>query len=421
MKKCLSVVFWWGLLTSLGLPLYLISSVSAQTLTVCENCELQNLQSAIDIADHGDTILLKGGQYTESNIIVDKSIYLLGENFPMINGGGSAEIMIVSADDVTIEGIQFQNVKPSYIKDLAALRLRKVSRATIKNNRFYDTFFGIYLEHCKKSKILGNELKGEAKLEMSSGNAVHLWYCTDIVIDGNYVTGHRDGIYLEFVENSSVTNNVSRDNVRYGLHFMFSNHDNYSNNVFERNGAGVAVMFSKFIHMEKNRFLTNWGESSYGLLLKEIYDAEIINNIFDQNCIAIFVEGSSRINYLRNQFRNNGWALKISGGCLDNKIYENTFVANSFDVSYNGGKNQNSFDGNYWADYSGYDLDRDNIGDVPYRPVKLFNYIVNQTPESVVLLRSLFVDLVNFAEKVNPLYTPKNVVDNQPLMKSIHD
>ena len=38
----------------------------------------------------------------------------------------------------------------------------------------------------------------------------------------------------------------------FGLHFMFSNNDKYEENVFTRNGAGVAVMFSKFIYMYKN-------------------------------------------------------------------------------------------------------------------------------------------------------------------------
>ena len=58
--------------------------------------------------------------------------------------------------------------------------------------------------------------------------------------------------------------------------------------------------------------------------------------------------------------------------------------------------NDNKFDGNYWSSYSGYDLDKDQIGDVPYRPVKLFSYVVNRTPETIILLRSLFVDLINF-------------------------
>ena len=89
------------------------------------------------------------------------------------------------------------------------------------------------------------------------------------------------------------------------------------------------------------------------------------------------------------------------------------------DISYKGKINGNIFDKNYWSEYTGYDLDKDNIGDVPYRPVKLFSYVVNKTPETIILLRSIFVDIINFSEKVSPIMTPDNLKDNQPMMKPI--
>ena len=226
-----------------------------------------------------------------------------------------------------------------------------------------------------------------------------------------------DGIYFEFVDNSLIRYNVSTANLRYGLHFMFSNDDDYYQNSFRDNGAGVAVMFSKKINMWENRFEKNWGTSSYGLLLKEIYDAEIYDNVFDQNTIGIYLEGSTRINYTGNDFISNGWAIKISGGCVDNVVTENNFISNTFDIAINSSANSNSFDGNYWSEYSGYDLDYDGIGDVAYRPVKLFNYVVHKTPEAMVLLRSFFIDIINFSEKVSPIFTPQNVMDNLPRMK----
>ena len=229
----------------------------------------------------------------------------------------------------------------------------------------------------------------------------------------------RDGVYLEFVDSSFVSQNYSHHNVRYGLHFMFSNHDEYRENTFERNGAGVAVMFSKWIKMIGNRFVQNWGTASYGLLLKEIYDGEVFNNVFDKNTIAIYVDGSTRVTYSNNIFSQNGWAIKVSGGGYSNSFTNNDFLGNSFDLSYNSMLNNNTFNGNYWSDYSGYDLDKDGVGDVPYRPVKLFSYIVNKTPETIILLRSLFVDIMNFSERVSPVFTPDNLLDNNPLIKKI--
>ncbi|MTI38178.1 nitrous oxide reductase family maturation protein NosD, partial [Fulvivirga lutimaris] len=53
----------------------------------------------------------------------------------------------------------------------------------------------------------------------------------------------------------------------------------------------------------------------------------------------------------------------------------------------------------------------------PYRPVKLFSYIVNQTPETIILLRSLFVDIINFSERVSPVFTPDKLVDESPSIR----
>ena len=107
----------------------------------------------------------------------------------------------------------------------------------------------------------------------------------------------------------------------------------------------------------------------------------------------------------------------MSGGCYANAFTANNFIGNSFDVSYNSKMNDNTFNGNFWSAYSGYDLDKDGSGDVPYRPVKLFSYVVNRTPETIVLLRSLFVDIINFSEKVSPAFTPADLVDQTPSMR----
>ena len=171
--------------------------------------------------------------------------------------------------------------------------------------------------------------------------------------------------------------------------------------------------------MIKNQFVGNWGGASYGLLLKEIYDAEISHNKFQRNTIGVRVEGSTRVNYVSNDFVNNGWALKIAGGCYDNTISANNFMSNSFDLALDKSSNNNQISKNYWSEYTGYDLNNDGTGDVPYQPVKLFDYIVLKSPESIILLRSLFIDMINFSEKVSPIFTPKDVVDDYPVMNRI--
>jgi len=394
----------------------------ANTIAVCDTCSINSIQAAINIAAKGDTITIEGDSFTENDIKIDKPLYIKGINYPIIDGNSSrdTEIFIIQADSVTIDGLQIQNVGPSFIKDLAAIRVKRKKQFRIINNKILGSMFAIYLEYADSGIVQSNEIIGTEKNVLSAGNGIHAWYCNDLEIIGNKVDQQRDGIYFEFVKNSIILQNTCTNNLRYGLHFMFSNFDEYNFNTFINNGAGVAVMFSNNISMRNNKFTDNWGGSSYGLLLKEIYDADIEYNKFIRNSIGIRVEGSTRINYKYNDFLSNGWAIKIAGGCYDNYINANNFLSNSFDLALESDVNNNILEGNYWSTYSGYDLNKDGIGDVPHRPVELFNYIVNQTPEATILLRSLFLELLNLSEKVTPIFTPVNVIDKIPVMEKFN-
>src|SRR5690606_24146344 len=149
----------------------------------------------------------------------------------------------------------------------------------------------------------------------------------------NEILGHRDGIYLEFVTHTHVNKNRSEGNLRYGLHFMFSHDNSYIENIFRANGAGVAVMYTKNVHMENNKFEENWADSAYGLLLRDISDSTIIDNTFDRNTTVIFMEWSDRIQIENNLFQGNGWSVKIQFSCMVNDFKINHFFQNTFDVA----------------------------------------------------------------------------------------
>lgn len=391
--------------------------ISGQTI-VCSRCEVKDLQQAVNQAEPHDTIIIKRGVYPVIDLELSKPITLLGEKGTILNGQNEGYVVKLLADSITVSGLKIINSGKSYIKDYAAIYAFRANYFLIENNTVIDPFFGLLIEKSKHGIIRNNLVYGENVKEDEAGNGIHSWHCSNLKIYDNEVYKMRDGIYLEFVDESIIEKNYAHDNIRYGLHFMFSNHDDYIGNRFEQNGAGVAVMFSKFITMRSNEFINNWGPASYGLLLKEIYDAEVVDNQFVENTMAVFIDGTTRINYTGNIFKKNGWAIKVSGGCYANRITGNNFIGNSFDVSYNSKINDNTFDGNYWGEYTGYDLDKDGVGDVPYRPVKLFSYIVNRTPETIILLRSLFVDIMNFSEKVSPVFTPDNLVDQTPAMNA---
>ena len=410
-----------GILTSGLLLLLSAAPLNGRQWIVAPDGPLSSITEAVAAADPGDEILIQGGTYREHDLLIDKPLTLTGVDQPVIDGQTKGTILTVRADNVAVRGLILENVGQSYTKEYAAIRVERSRKFLIEDNILRKVYFGILIEKSHEGLVRGNTVSSLAVNEAGSGNGIHAWHSSHLQILDNAVSRLRDGIYLEFVNDTTVAGNFSHDNIRYGLHFMFSNQNVYHDNVFRSNGAGVAVMFSKFVRMERNVFEMNWGSASYGLLLKEIYDAKVIDNTFFQNTIAVNIDGSTRILYRGNTFSRNGWALKVIGACYENTFERNDFLQNAFDIAYHGRLNDNRFTGNHWSDYTGYDLDRDGIGDVPYRPVKLFSYIVNNTPETLVLLRSLFVDIINFSEKVSPSFTPDNLLDERPQMRRLHD
>lgn len=391
--------------------------LEAQTYTVKPNTEFPTLTSAIRAASDGDTIVVTSGMYREGNIPVAKRLTIIGQGQPVFDGEKKHEIFTITTDSVTLTGLTLQNTGHSSINDVAAIKVIDSKHVTIQNNQVIDGFFGIYFSNSSESTVENNTLLASATGEHQIGNGIHMWKCNDIIIRDNDVRGHRDGIYFEFVTHSSIIGNTSKGNIRYGLHFMFSHNDEYRNNSFINNGAGVAVMYTKHVKMYGNTFERNWGGSSYGLLLKDIQDSEVVGNRFIENTIAVHMEGVSRTHFKKNDYIRNGYAIRLQASCDDNIFSHNNFSGNTFDLSTNGTMVLNTIDHNYWDRYEGYDLDRDGIGDIPYRPVNVYSMIVERIPAAVLLWRSFLVLLMDRAEKVIPVVTPENLKDNSPSMK----
>ncbi len=392
----------------------------AQDVVVSPEGPVKSLSAAIEQAPPGGRIVVREGVYREPTVVVDKPVTITGEGQAVLDGQGERQIMTVTADSVTVRGLIFRNVGVSFVEDRAGLKVDDARQCVIEDNRFEDTFFGIYLAKTAHCRVAGNVLQGTGATETQSGNGIHLWYSKDIEVENNTIRGHRDGIYFEFVEDSRIAGNLSEVNLRYGLHFMFSDRCQYRDNVFRNNDAGVAVMYTKHVEMSGNRFEHNWGSAAFGLLLKDITDSRVEDNLFVKNTIGVYAEAANRIRFERNHFQENGWAVKIMANSLDNVFTRNNFIANTFDVATNSSrKHRSRFEQNYWDNYEGYDLDRDGYGDVPFRPVRLFSIIVEKNEPSLLLLRSFFIDVLDAAERVVPSITPETLADEKPVMKRI--
>jgi nitrous oxidase accessory protein len=381
--------------------------------------EFASLREAIAQTPAGGTLVVHGGHYAEGTLLLDKPIRLVGEGMPVMDGAGEAHTLEIRSDDVSVSGFRITGSGRSSLHDYAGIKVTDARNVRITANRVEGNYFGIYCAHVSNVLIEGNQVAGGGQRESVAGNGIHLWKSDSAQVLRNTVQGHRDGIYFEFVTNSKVEDNRSEENVRYGLHFMFSHHDDYRRNSFSRNGSGVAVMYTESVVMEENTFEDNMGTAAYGVLLKEIRDSRIEHNRFVANSVGVKLESCSRNHLVGNSLLHNGRAIDISGSSADNQISGNDFMLNSFDVAAGSDNRTNSFEGNYWDKYEGYDLDKDGFGDVPFHPVSLFTTVVADIPHAILLYRSFGQYLMDRAEKTMPSLTPEHFTDARPRMKPL--
>ena len=189
----------------------------------------KTIKSALEAAKDADVLIINKGVYAEGEILINKRVTLKGINLPVLDGKNSSQVLRVMADGVIIEGFLIRNAVYSSLYDWAAVRVVNSAHVIIRNNKLSNNAFGIYFQNCTSGEISNNTVQGNTVDEVGSGNAIHCWKSSNLRILNNKVSGHRDGLYFEFVTSSHIEDNISYNNIRYGIHFMFSHNDTYIN------------------------------------------------------------------------------------------------------------------------------------------------------------------------------------------------
>lgn len=403
-------------LTTLICLSFSIITLSARTIEVGEGKAFSSISAALHKAKAKDEILIYGKKIYKERLVIQKPITLKGVGTPIIDGGQRGDVIKVNADNVTIEGLQIQNSARSSQVDYCGVHVKDAQFVTVRNCVFRKNQFSVMFQNCKNGLIANNNISSNITYNPIMGNAVHCWKSDNMHITGNNIGHNRDGIYLEFVNNSHIDHNTVSGCARYGLHFMFSHFNVYNSNRFNHNQAGVAVMFAHNVEMINNTFEFNRGTSSYGLLIKELQYSTIKWNRFLDNTVGLLIDGGSDLNVHHNVIKNNGWGMRLISASTNDTIVHNNFLGNTFDMTTNVSYNRNYVNGNYWDKYEGYDLNKDGYGDVPFHPLSLFSMLAEQNENVLFFFHSFLMNLLDATEKVLPSITPDNYVDNYPHM-----
>ncbi len=377
------------------------------------------IMPVLNKADPGDTVVVHGGEYSES-LVIDKSITLVGKNRPWIRGGYTGHVILVSAPGTTIEGFEISEAGTRLSKDFACIRVEADS-VKIRNNVISEPLHGIYVKAGSHITIVDNVVKGRLDLIRSDrGNGIHLWNSRHNLIRGNEIFNVRDGIYFSFADSTTILRNHIH-HVRYGLHYMYSNANTFTENLFERNVAGAALMFSKHIVFDRNVFARCRGFRAYGILYKSMDETHAMNNLIIDNSRGLFMDNSNFNTFENNDVVDNDLALQILGNGEGNAITNNNFINNLSNLLM-GGKGTGTIwaseaNGNYWSDYRGYDLDGNGLGDVPHKIQDVFQVIETQVPEVRFYRFSPAAEILEVAERTLPILELGTENDPIPLFR----
>ena len=375
------------------------------------------LQAAIDSAQSGDTLVLSTGVYTGS-ITINQKLTLLGNKSSVIDGEGSSHVITVSAPDVFIKGLNIQHSGNTLETEDSAIFITDAGdRTRIESNYLENNQIGVYLKGPESVIVSNNVIIGSQHHRMNDrGNGVYLWNSPGSVIEGNDIRYGRDGIFVTTSRNNIFRGNRLRD-LRFAVHYMYTNESEVSHNLSINNHVGYALMFSHRIIAKGNRSV---GDHERGMFFNFANYSVIEDNRVSGGtvkCVFIYNANYNKIN--NNFFEDCQIGVHFTAGSEKNEIFSNAFINNRTQVKYVGTRYiewSKEGVGNYWSDNAAFDIDNNSIADQPYKPNDLVDQIIWRHPIAKLLLNSPSVQLIKWAQSEFPGIHPGGVIDSAPLM-----
>ncbi len=399
----------------------------AAELLVCPTCPVHDLLVALATAPAGATIRVRGGVYS-GPIVIDRPLTLLGEDWPVIDGGGIGTVVTITAADVHLEGFVIRGSGTSHDHEDSGILVR-APRAQIVSNQVLDSLFGIQLLDAPDGLVQGNLVIGKPLPEPQRGDGIKLWYSPRARVIGNHVQDSRD-VLVWYSDGTLVRGNIV-ERGRYGVHVMYSNDSTVDSNFLRDNSVGIYFMYGARQTVRGNIFLHNRGPSGYGLALKETDGATIEGNLMLRNRVGVYIDNSPISENAANRISGNWIAyndvgLLVTPATRRNVIAGNVFLENLEQAAPQGGGTLQQIDwaengrGNFWSDYVGYDTDRDGIGDLPYTSRALSSALTDRQPLLAFFRFSLAMAALDLAVRAIPLFQPApRFVDPAPLVQPV--
>ncbi|MEN4918316.1 nitrous oxide reductase family maturation protein NosD [Achromobacter spanius] len=378
-----------------------------------------DLARAVAAAQPGDTLRLAPGSYAGA-LVSDKPLTLEGpqDRSAVIAGTRHGRTLWIKAADVTVRnltitrsGLDLPDMDAGVFLD------RTAHRAVVERNDILDNLFGVYVWGPDDAMVRGNRIVGNRELRVAErGNGVSLWNTPGSAVVDNDISAGRDGIFVNTSKKNRFVGNRFHE-LRYGVHYMYTNDSVISGNLSTGNDIGFAIMYSHRLIVTDNVAANNVEQ---GLMMNYANNSDISGNTVDGADKCVFIYNANKNRFADNHFSNCGIGIHFTAGSEGNQITGNAFINNRNQVKYVGTRVLEWSDGgrgNYWSDNTAFDLDGDGIADTAYRPNDVVDQLLWRAPAARILLNSPAISVVRWAQSQFPAILPGGVIDSAPLMK----
>jgi nitrous oxidase accessory protein len=377
----------------------------------------QSIQRAVDNARNGNTILISPGLYKES-VLINKEVTIKGEEGAIIDGGGEGNVITIIASNVVLDGLTIQNSGSG--QEDSGIYIKKADRNVIQNNTLKNVQYGIYIANSHENQLIENSITSNKAHFSKRGNGIHLFKGGGHLLKSNEIANVQDGIYFDFTKGIQVSENHVSES-RYGMHFMFSEGILAQKNHVEKNVTGFMVMDSAGIDFIENRVTDHFHFRGYGILIYETKDVLVEGNEILRNSTGLSLEYGVDTLINRNQIAANQVGLEFMGRNENNTFSENNFIGNVVQSKISGEdmRLDDGVKGNYWDDYSSFDLSGDGVGEEAYKAGSLYDRLLRKQPYWQFFFESPSIKLWTKAEALFPSFGAADVYDARPLVEPV--
>lgn len=378
--------------------------------------EASPVQRLIDRTPDNGVVDVPAGRYV-GDLIVDRPMRIVGHGRPLLVGSTAGSVVRVRAAHVVIEGFDIDGLGGGDLgRDASGIHVA-AHDVVIRDCRIVNTLFGVYLREADGAVVERVSIHGIPGRDAGEkGSGIHVWNTIGFTLRDTEIVDVRDAFYIQSSSGGFITHNTARD-LRYGIHYMFSDDNQFEDNTFENGAAGVALMYSRRITFRRNRLVHNRGFASVGLLLKACDDVIAEDNLIADNARGVFLEGSYRNRIRRNIIADSDTAIVLYDSSGENVVEGNSFVANLTPLSLVGKRTDTAFDGNYWSDHREPDLDGDGRSDRPYKLSSVFDHLRSNLTAADLFTQGPTASALGAAERAFPVLDPIAVEDHAPLAR----